>query len=61
MATAAEVLNFAGVTVVVSAGNTGPYAGTVTTPATDPYVITVGEAVVKSIDATMRPARSGCG
>ncbi len=42
MATAAEVLNFAGVTVVVSAGNTGPYAGTVTTPATDPYVITVG-------------------
>lgn len=42
MATAAEVLNFAGVSVVVSAGNTGPYAGTVTTPATDPYVITVG-------------------
>ncbi len=42
MATAAEVLNFAGVTVVVSAGNTGPLAGTVTTPATDPYVITVG-------------------
>jgi serine protease AprX len=42
MATAAEVLNFAGVTVVVSAGNTGPLAGTVTTPATDPYVVTVG-------------------
>ncbi|HEV8671934.1 MAG TPA: S8 family peptidase [Candidatus Limnocylindria bacterium] len=42
MATAAEVLNFAGVTVVVSAGNTGPFAGTVTAPATDPYVITVG-------------------
>ena len=42
MATAAEVLNFAGVTVVVSAGNTGPLAGTVTTPGTDPYVVTVG-------------------
>jgi serine protease AprX len=42
MATAAEVLNFAGVSVVVSAGNTGPFAGTVTTPGTDPYVITVG-------------------
>jgi len=42
MATAAEVLNFAGVTVVVSAGNSGPLAGTVTTPGTDPYVITVG-------------------
>lgn len=42
MATAAEVLNFSGVTVVVSAGNSGPLAGTVTTPGTDPYVITVG-------------------
>jgi serine protease AprX len=42
MATAAEILTFSGVTVVVSAGNTGPFAGTVTTPATDPYVITVG-------------------
>jgi serine protease AprX len=42
MATAAEILNFAGVNVVVSAGNTGPLAGTITTPATDPFVITVG-------------------
>jgi serine protease AprX len=42
MATAAEVLNFAGVAIVVSAGNTGPLAGTITTPAIDPYVITVG-------------------
>ncbi len=42
MATAAEILNFAGIAVVVSAGNAGPLAGTITTPATDPYVITVG-------------------
>jgi serine protease AprX len=42
MATAAEILNFAGVAVVVSAGNSGPVAGTITTPAVDPYVITVG-------------------
>jgi serine protease AprX len=42
MATAAEILNFAGVAVVVSAGNSGPLASTITTPGTDPYVITVG-------------------
>jgi serine protease AprX len=42
MATAAEILNFAGVAVVVSAGNSGPLPGTITTPGTDPYVITVG-------------------
>ena len=32
MATAAEVLNFAGVAVVVSAGNSGPLASTITSP-----------------------------
>lgn len=42
LATAAEVLTFAGIDVVVSAGNSGPNAGTITTPGTDPYVITVG-------------------
>lgn len=42
LATAAEVLTFAGMAVVVAAGNTGPGASTITTPGTDPYVITVG-------------------
>jgi serine protease AprX len=34
----------AGIVVVVSAGNTGPAAGTVAKPGDDPYVITVGAA-----------------
>jgi serine protease AprX len=32
----------AGITVVTSAGNSGPAAGTITAPGDDPYVITVG-------------------
>ncbi|HLZ47181.1 MAG TPA: S8 family peptidase [Candidatus Limnocylindria bacterium] len=44
LASAAEMLNFAGLTVVVAAGNSGPGASTITTPATDPFVITVGAA-----------------
>ena len=42
LATAAEVLVFAGISVVVSAGNHGPHHATITTPGTDPFVITVG-------------------
>jgi serine protease AprX len=42
LATAAEVLVFAGITVVVSAGNHGPHESTITSPGTDPFVITVG-------------------
>ena len=42
LAAAAEVLVFAGISVVVSAGNEGPHERTITTPGTDPYVITVG-------------------
>ena len=42
LATAVEVLVFAGITVVVSAGNDGPRASSITTPGSDPYVITVG-------------------
>jgi serine protease AprX len=42
LAAAAEILVFAGITVVVSAGNEGPRERTITTPGTDPYVITVG-------------------
>ncbi len=42
LATAVEVLVFAGITVVVSAGNDGPKRSSVTSPGSDPYVITVG-------------------
>jgi serine protease AprX len=42
LATAAEVLVFAGIAVVVSAGNHGPKEATITSPGTDPFVITVG-------------------
>jgi serine protease AprX len=42
LATAAEVLVFAGITVVVSAGNHGPKESTITSPGSDPFVITVG-------------------
>jgi serine protease AprX len=38
---------FAGITVVVSAGNRGPDPGTIAKPGDDPYVITVGAADVK--------------
>jgi serine protease AprX len=44
LAAAVEVLILAGVTVVVSAGNNGPGSSTITTPGSDPYVITVGAA-----------------
>ena len=42
LASAAELLIFAGITVVVSAGNEGPRERTITSPGTDPFVITVG-------------------
>lgn len=42
LATAAQVLTFAGITAVVSAGNSGPSYQTITSPASDPFVITVG-------------------
>jgi serine protease AprX len=42
LATAAQVLTFAGITVVVSAGNSGPNSTTITSPANDPFVISVG-------------------
>jgi serine protease AprX len=41
LATAVEVLVFSGLTVVVSAGNGGPTPSSITTPGSDPYVITV--------------------
>ena len=42
LAAAVEVLVFAGITVVVSAGNDGPKRSSITSPGSDPYVITVG-------------------
>jgi serine protease AprX len=43
LASAVEMLSFSGLTVVVSAGNDGQSgASTITTPATDPFVITAG-------------------
>ena len=37
-----ESLWFSGLTVVAAAGNSGPGAGTVTAPGSDPFVVTVG-------------------
>jgi serine protease AprX len=55
----------AGITVVVSAGNRGPDSGTVTSPADDPYVITVGssndEGTVSNIGDDQVPVFSGRG
>ena len=44
LASAAELLYFAGLTVVVSAGNSGPGPSSITSPANDPFVLTVGAA-----------------
>ena len=42
LASATETLNFAGLVTVVAGGSAGPGASTITTPASDPFVITVG-------------------
>jgi serine protease AprX len=52
LAAAVEVLVFAGITVVVSAGNSGPAASSITTPGSDPFVITVG-AIDDNATATL--------
>jgi serine protease AprX len=39
---------FAGIFVVVAAGNRGPDAGTISKPGDDPFVLTVGASVTKS-------------
>jgi serine protease AprX len=46
----------AGLVVVVSAGNQGPAPGTVTKPADDPYVITVGAADTNGTGTTLDDA-----
>jgi serine protease AprX len=52
----------AGLVVVVSAGNQGPAAGTITKPADDPFVITVGAAdtngTATRLDDTIAPFSS---
>lgn len=42
LAAATEALTFAGIVPVVAAGNNGAGSSTITTPATDPFVLTVG-------------------
>ena len=42
LASAAEMLAFAGIVPVVAAGNRGGDSSTITTPGTDPFVLTVG-------------------
>ena len=42
LSAAVEVLFFAGINVIVSAGNNGPAGGTVAVPGDDPFVVTVG-------------------
>jgi serine protease AprX len=64
LSTAVEVLSFAGVTVVVSAGNSGSGAGTITTPGDDPFVITVGavdDAGTPTPDDDSMASWSSCG
>ena len=51
---AVEQAWFAGILVVVAAGNRGPDSGTIAKPADDPFVLTVGASVTKS--ATDRSA-----
>ena len=64
LASAAEMLNFAGLLTVVSAGNAGAGASTITTPATDPFVLTVGaddDAGTASLSDDSIPAWSSRG
>ncbi len=42
LAAAVEIAWHSGIVVITAAGNEGPGAGTIMTPGTDPYVITVG-------------------
>jgi serine protease AprX len=44
---------FSGIFVVVSAGNAGSAAGTITKPADDPYVVSVGAADLKNTPAVV--------
>ena len=59
-----EVLAFAGITVVVSAGNSGPSAGSINVPGDDPFVITVGavdDGGTSAVGDDSVPSWSSCG
>lgn len=57
-----EAAWFSGITVVAAAGNGGPTAGTIATPGSDPFVITVGAfddaGTVKTQDDRLAPFSS---
>ena len=64
LSAAVEVLYFAGINVIVSAGNNGPGGGTIAVPGDDPFVITVGgvdDNGTNGVDDDSSASWSSCG